>query len=247
MRSIGTSFFILALVLGLWGCGEEENTYLLEKGEGLYAVDFPTADGTRWVYSSEDHSFSLIVRGTYLVGGVTCRVLESDSDRPTDYLSASGKYLTLNGQFLNVPLRVKKRYFYKDTSGYYEMGFDMELPEYGLDLIHQVLYPKRVIWRFPLKVGDEWEVFRKETFPEFRVVRRVTSIEEIDLLEGMRGKAYLVEEFAASYDEPLPDEPVSRYWVAPGMGVVKYEYLREQTREWVSYKLVDLFIPPGGE
>ena len=238
----------IALVLAvlIWGCGEERplEEYNLVKGEGFYAVDLPTADGTKWTYSNGEHTFSLTVKGTYMVGGVTCRVLESDSDRPTDYLSASGRYLTVRGQFLNFPLRVKRRYFYKDTSGYYEMGFDMELPEYGLELIHQVFYPRRVIWRFPMRVGDEWEVFRKESFPEFRLVRRVVSKEPVELPGGSVKEGYVAEDYVSNYGEPLSDEPVARYWLVPGAGVAKYEYLDEPTGKWVRYKLIYLFVPP---
>jgi hypothetical protein len=246
--------FILTFVMLIGfmaGCGddglitlEKPSSYSLSRGDGVYAVDLPSAVGTQWTYVNEKGSFNLTITKTYMVSGLTCRVLENSSDMPIDYLSASGRYLTINGQFVNYPLRVKRTYFYKDISGYYEMGFDMELPELGLNLVHQVHHPRRLIWKFPFRVGDEWEVFNKENFPEFKLVRRVISYSDpVEIPGGRKKAAYLIEEFSSSFGEELPDEPVARYWFVPNVGVARYEYLDEFSGNWVSYKLSDLFIP----
>ncbi|HID54993.1 TPA: hypothetical protein EYP37_00570 [Candidatus Poribacteria bacterium] len=252
MRFWMISICILLISISLiTGCGdnglitlERPSSYTLNRGDKVYAMDMPSGEGTQWTYLGDETSFNLTVSGTYLVSGITCRKLENSSDRPTDYLSASGKYLTLKGQFLNIPINIKRTYFYKDAGGYYEMAFDVELPEIGINLFHQVLYPKRLIWKFPFGVGDEWEVFNKENFPEFKLVRRVKSYGDlVEVPEGGKRKAYLIEEFAASYGEELSKEPVSRYWFVPGIGVARYEFL-DKSGNWVKYKLSGIFLPP---
>jgi hypothetical protein len=112
--------------------------------------------------------------------------------------------------------------------------------------------PPRRLWEFPLMVGKRWTVF--ETFelrdgvgvgsqPKIIAERRVASEENV-VTPGYSGPALLVEEWTVglSRDEEtgeliipsiddengngIPDrgEATARYWVASGVGVVKYDY-----------------------
>lgn len=112
--------------------------------------------------------------------------------------------------------------------------------------------PPRRLWEFPLRVGSRWTVF--ETFelwdgvgvgsqPKIIAERRVASEENV-VTPGYSGSALLVEEWTIGLSrdaetgeliipsiddengngQPDRGEPTARYWVASGVGVVKYEY-----------------------
>jgi len=112
--------------------------------------------------------------------------------------------------------------------------------------------PPRRLWEFPMRVGSRWRVFETTALPggggrgpqpKILAERRVASEENVDT-PGYVGPTLVVEEWAVGLSQDAetgefivpsiddlnsnghPDrgEPTARYWLASGIGVVKYEY-----------------------
>jgi len=164
-----------------------------------------------------------------------------------DHLSANRLYF---GEGKRVGRPLFATYFLKTPQSYIESAFDVyilpsrEKPERIIHLEHVL---PRLIWDFPLKVGKqwtvlefrkEWTVLEKETPPVSRVVRRVVDANVPVTVPAGWYDAYVVEEvivglsqetaFKLAGDppklEPARYEEPARYWVAPHVGVVKYQY-----------------------
>ncbi len=109
--------------------------------------------------------------------------------------------------------------------------------------------PPRRLWEFPMRVGATWTVFEtpeltgKKPQPAVRVQRRVVREEDVstphytgpalvvaEWVIGLAKDSETGESIVPSIDDEdgngIPDrgEPTARYWVAPGVGVAKYEY-----------------------
>jgi hypothetical protein len=133
------------------------------------------------------------------------------------------------------------------------MGFILESASEGAggNQFQKHLPPRR-LWEFPMRVGSRWRVFETTALPggggrgpqpKILAERRVASEENV-VTPGYEGPALIVEEWAVglsqdaetgefivpsiddlnSNGQPDRGQPTARYWVASGVGVVKYEY-----------------------
>lgn len=224
--------FLMLLVVIIIGCGEspfEQDDSVPEEVPGsLTALDFPAADGSLWEYVSVDgeHTYTAQIDGTRNVGGVTVRIQESDSEIP----------VTQQGMLFGVPVR--NSLFTKDVDSYTEHGFDLWLASVE-DTFFQRNLPKRVLWSFPLYVGKEWTVSKSLNTPEIIYTRAVVSDSNvITVPAGTFQNVYYVEE--TSFFAGLLDEeqlPPSKYWIAPDVGVIKYEFWDPFFEVTTSYEL----------
>ncbi len=133
------------------------------------------------------------------------------------------------------------------------MGMILESASEGAggDQFQKHLPPRR-LWEFPMRVGSRWRVFETTALPggggrgaqpKILAERRVAREESVSV-PGYSGSALVVEEWAVglsqdaetgefivpsiddlnSNGQPDRGEPTARYWLAAGVGVVKYEY-----------------------
>ncbi|MFC1714986.1 hypothetical protein ACFL6S_15060 [Candidatus Poribacteria bacterium] len=227
-------FFALFAII-IVGCGEspfeEEDSVPVEMPGALSALDFPTADGSLWEYVSvdEDHTYTVQINGIRNLGGSVVRIQESDSETPVTQL----------GALYGLPIR--NSLFIKDLDAYTEHAFEFWLANVDDTVFHRNL-PKRVLWSFPLYVGKEWEsIFSEWLFgPEIIYTRKVVSDKNIITVPaGIFDGVYYVEE-QAPVDDLLPDSeeiPPNKYWIAPGVGIIKYEFLDPFFNVTVAYEL----------
>ena len=184
----------------------------------LTALDFPTADGSSWEYVSTggEHTYTVRINGTKNVGGLAARIQESDSEIPVTQL----------GAIYGVPIR--SSFFTKDLDSYTEHALEFWLATADDTLLHRNL-PKRVLWSFPLYVGKEWEsVFSQWLFgPAIIYTRKVVSDKNVVVVPaGIFENVYYAEEHLAFADLPAEEElPPSKYWIAPDVGIIKYEFM----------------------
>ena len=156
-----------------------------------------------------------------------------------DHLSANGLYFRADSDFLDIDLPLSSTYFSRVPQAYTESAFDVYAFWLNNPVLHQIHFPPRLVWDFPLQIGKEWTVFETKTSPARRVVRRVIGANvSITVPAGSYDNAYLIEEeiigqsrlpaLKLSNDfqtlEPTDYEP-AKYWVVPNIGVVKYQYL----------------------
>lgn len=225
---------VLCLVSIITGCGEEspfehQDSVPIEKPGSLSALHFPTADGRSWEYISADgeHTYTAKIAGTKNVGGFTTRIMENDSDVPMDNL----------GSLYGIPIR--RSFFTKDLHSYVEHAFELWLAAMD-DTFPQRNSPKRVLWLFPLYVGKEWVVSKSRTVPEFTYTRKVVSGSGVlTVPAGTFEDVYYVEEHFSIADFPTGEEEPSKYWLAPDVGIIKYEYVDPVSRTAKTYELSD--------
>lgn len=229
------------------------------------AVDYPTSNGSAWTYVAMDtgQEFTLRIEGTRDIAGfthrqLTIREMSSEQPRnfnlePMDHLSANALYFRFHSaDFFGVAFPISATYFKKTPQAYVEAAFDAYLPGLQNPVLHEKHFPYRLIWDFPLKLGKEWVVFEKATIPEIRVLRRVVSIHESVAVLAGAYNAYVIEEEIEGIDRIEDDTGRSasiapaRYWIAPNVGVVKYEYTEFFGLEQPvlrSFELRDVHLP----
>jgi hypothetical protein len=219
---------IILLCVIIIGCGEEspfesQDSVPTETPGALSALHFPTADGCTWEYISADgsHAYTAKVAGTKNIGGFAAKVVENrldvssdiPLDVPVDYLSS------LYG------FPVHASFFTKDLNSYTEHAFDLWLDVLS-DTFFQRNSPKRVLWSFPLYEGKEWIVSKSRFVPEITYTRKVVSSNGVlTVPAGTFENVYCVEEYASIADLPTEEEEPNKYWLAPDVGVIKYEYV----------------------
>ena len=201
------------------GCGEgspfdPQDNEPVEMSGALLSRQFPTADGSKWEYISADgeHSYTLTINGTRNVGGAAVRIQESDSEI----------IVSQQGMFYGLPIR--NSYFTKDLDSYTERAFDLWLL-FMDDTYFQRSSPGRVLWSFPLYVDKEWTV-SESAVAGLKHTRKVVSDNGVMTVPaGAFTGVYCVEEYALfigfAGDEATPP---GKYWLAPDVGVIKYEY-----------------------
>ena len=227
---------LLSCVLCLMtaGCGEDspfesQDSVPVKTPRSLSALDFPTADGCSWEYISVDgeHTYTLKVAGTRNVGGFAARIMESDSDVPVDQLASLYGFPTRTSLFT------------KDLDSYTEHAFELWL-DFLNDTFFQRNSPKRILWSFPLYVGKEWTVSKSRLVPEITYTRKVVSDNIIlTVPAGTFRGVYCVEEYASIPDLPIDEETPNKYWLAPDVGVIKYEYLDFISNTTDTYELIE--------
>ncbi|HIE25889.1 TPA: hypothetical protein EYP66_01220 [Candidatus Poribacteria bacterium] len=248
--------YILVLAIFVWGCGEDE-IFEYEppspvKPTGLSALEFPTKNGSQWTYIAKDtqERYTLSIDGVKDVNGFTNRRLKNSArNAPTDFLSANGWYFRFNGEYILWPFPVTTTYFVKTTDAYIENAFDVFIEILSNEPIFQKHFPPRKLWEFPLQVGNQWTVFEKNTPPKVIDIRRVSSDKvKVTVPSGTYTDAYLIEEFIhiGENENIVFDKPDSKYWIAPDVGLVKYEYTDYSANpEGVKkvYELMKIIIP----
>ena len=217
--------------------------------EGLLAADFPTNNGFAWTYVNAEtgQEFTLRIEGTRDIGGFTHRQMTISEIRPqnpdrinrdvVDHLAANALYFRIDSDFFEFPLPIFATYFLKTPQGYTESAFDAYIPGFDNPIIHQKHFPERRIWDFPLRVGKRWTVVEKTTQTSRTVVRRVLEENVPVAVPAGRYQAFLVEEEIVGLSQTEAFQPVgnppqleparyepAKYWVAPNVGVVKYQY-----------------------
>ncbi len=229
LRSVAASVLLCAVIIA--GCGEgnpfeDQDSVPIETPGSLSALHFPTADGSRWTYISADgHTYTAEVAGTRNIGGVTARVMESDSAAPVDQIAA----------LYGIPIRTSL--FTKDLDSYTEHALEL-----WLDILNDTFFqrniPKRVVWSFPLYAGKEWIVSKSYTVPEFTYIRKVISDNGvITVPKGTFKNVCYVEEYFSVGDLPADTEAPNKYWLAPDVGVIKYEYVDPMLNTTQVYEL----------
>ena len=221
LRPLTSSFLLLALlIVTIAGCDEDspfesQDSVPVEVPGALSTLEFPTADGSSWEYISTDgeHTYTVRIAGTKNIGGLAARIRESDSEIP----------ITQLGLFYGFPIR--NSFFTKDLDSYTEHAFELWLATVE-DTFFQRNSPKRVLWSFPLYVGKEWIVSKSLTAPEIIYTRKVVSDNNVVTVPaGTFENSYYVEEYSAFANLPTEEDlPPSKYWIAPDVGVIKYEF-----------------------
>ena len=232
------TFYTLCFALcaiTILGCGEgspfePQDNVPVEIPGAFLARHFPTADGSSWEYISDDgqHTYTAKINGTRNIGGSAVRIQETDSEIPVSQL----------GMFYGFPIR--NSFFIKDLDSYTEHAFDLWLASAD-DTFLQRNSPKRVLWSFPLYVGkEEWIVSKSLTVPEISYTRKVISDNGVVAVPaGAFTNVYYVEEYALFADLP-PDVEIlpSKYWLAPDVGIIRYEYSDPIFDTTITYELV---------
>jgi len=227
-------FFIIPcilLLISLVGCGaedsmEDQDTTPLVDPSWFTAMDFPTADGVSWEYvdSEKTYTHTTRVKGTQNLAGETVRILENNSDIPVDY----------TGVLYGFPVR--KYMFTKDLDQYKEYAFELWVDVIN-DSYTEKYIPERVAWSFPLYEGKEWTVSRPYTEPVFIYTRKVVSANEnVSVPAGNFSQVFVVEEYVLS-DAQQNLGLVSTYWLAKGVGVIKYQYIDPTSARIIAFEL----------
>ena len=230
-----TNILGLLLCTMIIGCDEEspfepQNSVPVEIPGSLSALHFPTAVDCSWKYVSADgeHEYTTKITGARNVGGIAAKVMENDSDIPVDQIA-----LLING----LPIRMSL--FTKDLDSYTEHGSELLIDFQG-NTFFQRYSPKRVIWSFPLYEGKEWEVSKLRLIPEITFTRKVISDNGVlTVPAGTFRNVYYVEEYISIADLDTGEETPSKYWLAPDVGVIKYEYIDPILNTTQTYELSD--------
>ncbi len=196
--------------------------------EGLTALQFPTSNSVAWTYQEVDTEaiHTLTVEGLRYERGRTLRQLtNSNLETPTDFYAANAWYLRIDGYFFRrFGFPISATYFEKSTDAYVEVAFDAFLPGFDPPTFHQQHFPARRLWVFPLTPESSWTVFETIVPPIVTATRTVVADKQtVRTPQATYTDAYLVEESFEVEGETV-ENPVARYWVAPDVGVVKYEY-----------------------
>ncbi len=132
---------------------------------------------------------------------------------PVDYFSSM------------IGLPIHDSFFTKDVDSYTEYAFDLWLAALD-DTFFQRNSPTRILWSFPLYVGKEWTVSKSRSEPEITYTRRVVSDNGIlTVPAGTFESVYYVEEYVSIPGFMTGEDASSKYWIAPDVGVIKYEYI----------------------
>jgi len=257
------AFFFVCFI----GCGEN-GIFDTDWGEtppkkpsGLLAMEFPTKNGSSWEYiDSQGNTHILRIDGIKSINGVTHRISENAFGKAnipeeegqnapkvtiTDFYSANALYIQVNGTFIQAPFPISVTYFTKTGDAYIESAFDAYIEFLDDPIWHQKHFPVRNLWQFPLQVGSEWVVFQND-FPAITTKRKVVADKiAVTVPAGTYNNTYLVEEHAYGADEqPIMEKP-NKYWVAPDVGVVKYEYTDFTSTLIPGIKIYELNKPAG--
>jgi len=228
--------FILCIIVA--GCSDEypfdpQDSAPVVHAGSLSALNFPTADGSSWEYISIDgeHTYTTKVTGTRYISGFTTKGMESDSEIPVSDLA----WLYQLYQLYGFPVRTS--FFTKDLDSYTEHAI-----EFWVDFLDETYYqkvlPKRVLWSFPLEVGKEWTVLKSYGVPEVTYTRKVVPADSIiNIPAGTFRNVFYVEEYVSIANAPNDEQIPGKYWLAPDVGVIKYEYVDLISGVTVTYEL----------
>jgi hypothetical protein len=227
---ISFNIILIFTFILLTGCGtdeqfEDQNTVPLVDSSWFTALDFPTADGDSWEYvNSDGNLYTSKIAGIKNISGSVVRILESNSDIPVDYTGASYGFPVRNYMFT------------KDLDQYKEYAFELWV-DFLNDTYFQRYLPERIAWSFPLYKGKKWTVTKLYTEPAFIYTRKVVSAKEsITVPAGNFTQVFVVEESVSTDIQPDLGV-VSTYWLAKGIGIIKYQYLDPSTISTITFEL----------
>jgi len=229
---------ILIFMLFVAGCDEEypfeaQNAVPADISGAYSVLDFTTADGCLRTYTStyDDHTYTVRINGTQNLGGFAIKIMENDSEIPVDRLSS----------LYGIPISTS--FFTKDVGFFTEHAFELWLASIG-DGFFQRNSPKRVLWSFPLTAGKEWIVSETRIFPVIKNTRKVISANNtVQVPAGTFSNVYYVEDYFLFDDSLDNEEPPSKYWLEPGVGIVKYEYVDALINTAIVYELSEFNKP----
>jgi hypothetical protein len=120
---------------------------------------------------------------------------------------------------------IHNSFFTKDVDSYTEYAYELWLDVLD-DTFFQRNSPKRILWSFPLYVGKEWTVSKSRSEPEITYTRKVVADKGVlTVPAGTFEDVYYVEEYVSIAGFMTGEEASSKYWIAPDVGVIKYEYV----------------------
>ena len=120
---------------------------------------------------------------------------------------------------------IHNSFFTKDVDSYTEYASELWLDVLD-DTFFQRNSPRRILWSFPLYVGKEWTVSKSRSEPEITYTRKVVSDNGVlTVPAGTFEDVYYVEEYISIAGFTTDEEAPSKYWIAPDVGVIKYEYV----------------------
>ena len=154
-------------------------------------------------------------------------LLRKDEDKLNVYGVLQDYQLTAPVDYFSsmIGFPIHNSFFAKDVDSYTEYAFELWLDVLD-DTFFQRNSPKRVLWSFPLHVGKEWIVSKSRTEPEITYTRRVVSDNGVlTVPAGTFEDVYYVEEYVDIAGFTTGEEEPGKYWIAPDVGVIKYEYV----------------------
>ena len=120
-----------------------------------------------------------------------------------------------------------------------EHAFELWL-DYAASPYFQRNLPKRMVWLFPLYVGREWLVSESRVPPEITYTRKVVSDKGVlTVPAGTFKDVYYIEEYVYITDFSSGEESPDKYWVAPDVGIIKYEYMDFISNTTRTYELTE--------
>jgi len=223
--------FWLLICFAFIGCGSDDpfdtqDSVPIEKPNSLIAIDLPSAEGDSWEYATPDgqSSYTAKIASTKNIGGYTVRIMETDAKTPVDFTGAGYGF------------PVRNYFFTKDLDNYTEYAYDLWV-DFLNDIYFQRYIPKRIAWSFPLYEGKEWIVSTLYTEPKFTYTRKVISANEtVTVPTGTYVGVFRIEE-SVSTDTQQDSGLISVYWLAKGVGVIKYQYIDSTSLNPITYEL----------
>lgn len=234
--------YLICLIIFLQGCGslfklpfqQQENI----STTGFLAEDFPMFIGKQWQYACYQRNnettineflFDFTVKITELreVQSKTCFVLTNDAKEAIEHFYGFW-------YFFLPPLQ--KSYFSFDKGIFVEHGFSFE--EQNQEKFYD-LVPSQNLLNFPLEDKKTWTVSSFFLVDGIKCEYRRTSYKErTPKVLVYNDKKYYSSTYNIYYiiediylDGYLTqDSPVAKYWIAKGIGIIKYEFIKRDEK-----------------
>ncbi len=189
---------------------ELENNGFALSGNAEVSIE---GKGSKWLIDDRANKQEYLVRedeGKLNVYGV---LQDYPLTAPVDYFSSM------------IGFPIHDSFFTKDVDSYTEYAYELWLDVLD-DTFFQRNSPRRILWSFPLYVGKEWTVSKSRSEPEITYTRRVVSDNGVlTVPAGTFEDVYYVEEYVDIAGFTTGEEEPSKHWLAPDVGVIKYEYV----------------------
>jgi hypothetical protein len=189
---------------------EFENNEFALSGNAEVSIE---KKGGEWLIDDRSNKQKYLVRKDEDKLNIYGILLDYSLTAPVDYFSSM------------IGFPIHNSFFTKDVDSYTEYAYELWLDVLD-DTFFQRNSPRRILWSFPLYVGKEWTVSKSRSEPEITYTRKVVSDNGVlTVLAGTFEDVYYVEEFVSIAGFTTDEEASSKYWIAPDVGVIKYEYV----------------------